>query len=487
MRLGRIVEHLERAGVLARNASVDAEITGVTDDSRRVAAGTLFCAMAGSNADGHDFLADAARRGAAAALVTQPNDAVDLPQVVVRDGRVAVALAAACWYGEPGRAMYLVGVTGTNGKSTTVALIRHLLNEDGTIGSIGTVGARDGRGTELPEGVGLTTPGPVELQATLAALRDRGTTGVVMEVSSHALDQRRVAGLTFRAAVYTNLTHDHLDYHGDYDHYLAAKALLSAQLPEGGLEVVNADDPAWSALVRRPGVRRVTFGQREPADVCADAIVLGAAGAEATIAFGQTRLRARIPLVGEFNVSNALAAAATVWGLGGAPERIVGALRDAPQVPGRMERLVAKDYVVVRDYAHTPDALQRALEALRPVTTGRLIALFGAGGDRDRRKRPAMGAIAARLADLAILTSDNPRTEDPERILDDVEEGMGGVAHLRITDRREAIHRALATLQPGDCLLLAGKGHETYQVVGTEKRPFDERTIVLDALGAGER
>ena len=458
-------------------------ITSVTADSRRVMAGALFCAVEGSVADGHAFLADAVRRGAAAALVSRPLPEIAIPQVLVQDGRRAAATAAAAWYGHPARGLRLVGVTGTNGKSTTVALARHLLNTARDVGTLGTLGGSDGAGNALPEDAGLTTPGPVELQAALAALRARGVRAVVMETSSHALHQRRVHGLAFAGAVYTNLTHDHLDYHGDYDAYLAAKMLLSEQLAgDGCVEAINADDPAWEALPSRPGVRRIRFGVQESAEVHARNVAYGAEGSTFLLVCGAERVPVTLPLVGEFNVSNALGATAVAWGLGIPATLIAARLNDAPQVPGRLERLVSEPYVVLRDYAHTPDALRRVLRALRPVTQGRLIVLFGAGGDRDRRKRPVMGQVAAREADLAIVTSDNPRTEDPERILDDIEEGFEGVAHVRIADRREAIARALRMVRPGDTLLLAGKGHETYQVVGAEKLPFDEAVIVRDAL-----
>jgi UDP-N-acetylmuramoyl-L-alanyl-D-glutamate--2,6-diaminopimelate ligase len=405
-------------------------------------------------------------------------------QIVVRDGRVATAVAAAAWYGHPAARLRLVGVTGTNGKSTTVALIRHLLNAAGDVGALGTLGGFDGRGTPLPDDAGLTTPGPIELHASLAELVRRGARTVVMEASSHALHQRRVAGLAFAAVVYTNLTHDHLDYHGDYDQYLAAKALLSDLLAPQGVEVVNQDDPTWRALPQRAGMRRIRFGLAPESEVRAERVVLEPRGSAFRLHLGPEAREVRLPLLGEFNVSNALGAAAVGWSLGLAPDVVAERLASAPQVVGRMERLVAREWTVLRDYAHTPDALRRALRTLKPITTGRLVVLFGCGGDRDRRKRPVMGEIAAREADVAVVTSDNPRTEDPGRIIDEIEAGMEGVAHLRIEDRREAIHRALAMLAPGDCLLLAGKGHETYQVLGTERVPFDEREIVRDLLGA---
>jgi UDP-N-acetylmuramoyl-L-alanyl-D-glutamate--2,6-diaminopimelate ligase len=481
--LANIVAALAEAGLLVQASDTSPVLTGLTDDSRRVVPGALFCAVPGRAADGHAFLDDAVRRQAAAVLVSAAAP-VAVPQVVVSDPRRAVAIAAARWYGDPAAAMTLVGVTGTNGKSTTVTLLRHLLNESRDVGSVGTLGAFDGAGESVAPDQVLTTPGAVELHAAFHALGDRGVRTVVMEASSHALDQQRLAGLRLQAAVFTNLTHDHLDYHRDLDAYLAAKLSLAELIAEGGAAVTNADDPAWRVLPIPAGRRHATFARWSRADVRAARATLDATGADLEIAFPDCTVPARLPLLGEFNVSNALGAAAAAWTLGLAPDRIAARLATAPQVAGRMESIAGGGFIVLRDYAHTPDALDRAIKALRPVTRGRLIVLFGCGGDRDRRKRPVMGRIAARGADIAIVTSDNPRTEDPECIIDEIEEGMEDIAHLRIVDRREAIARAVRLLGPGDCLLLAGKGHEAYQVVGTARFPMDEREIVADALAA---
>lgn len=483
--LRRLVAALERAGQVMERPAHLPEIGGVTEDSRRVERGWLFCAIAGSQEDGHRYVVDAGGRGAAAAVVSRRVD-TDLPQIVVRDGRIAAAIAAAEWHGRPGDQLRIIGVTGTNGKSTTVALTRHLLNGDGAAGSVGTLGAFDGAGHAL-EGYGaLTTPGAVELQAVLAGLVRRGVRTVAMEASSHALDQRRLETLTLVGAVYTNLTHDHLDYHGELGAYRSAKLRLLELLEADGVEAVNADDPAWQAMPPRPTGRRIRFGRARDADVALTAADLGSDGTDMAVRFGDVEARCRLPLIGDFNVSNALAAAAVAWGLDVPPDTIAGRLASAPQVPGRMERLSSPDapFVILRDYAHTPDALGRAIGAARPLTTGRLIVLFGAGGDRDRRKRPIMGAVAARGADVPIVTSDNPRTEDPAAIIRDIEAGMSGANYRTFVDREEAIHHAIRLLESGDTLLLAGKGHETYQVVGTERRPFDERVIVRAALAA---
>lgn len=485
MRADALRSRLEREGLLVSwPAGVPAVLAAVGTDSRRVEPGGVFMAYRGTASDGHDYVAAAARAGAVLALVERQVTDAPVPQAVVRDGRVAAAAAAALCYGDPALAVELVAVTGTNGKTTTVHLLRHLLGDRGPAGSIGTLGAIDGAGRTLPASGSLTTPGPVDLQAALAALRDAGVRTVAMEVSSHSLDQDRVAGLRFRAAVFTNLTRDHLDYHGDAASYLAAKCKLDRYLAPGGYQVVNADDPAWRALP--PRAERLSFGMAVPADVRATDVEGDRAGMRFTLAAKGATVRASVPLPGRFNVENALGAAAAAVALGRDVAAVAQRLATAPQVPGRLERLSDTPCVVVRDFAHTPDALERVLAALRPLTRGRLLVLFGAGGDRDRGKRPLMGAIAARDADLSIVTSDNPRTEDPDKILDDIEEGMGQTPHLRIVDRRTAILRALSIARPEDLLLLAGKGHETYQVVGRDYVPFDEREIVAQATGTGK-
>src|SRR5881398_2705966 len=481
-RLPEIVSALERGGLLVGTPDLHTwpEITGLTADSRRIAPGMLYCAVRGSAQDGHQFLPEARRRGAAAALVER-EQAVDLLQVLVRDGRRGAAVAAETWYAKPGAKLDLIGVTGTNGKTTSVTLARHVLSALEPMGSIGTIGAFDPAGERVPSEAGnLTTPGPIDLQATLAELVRRGARGAALEVSSHSLDQGRVEGLVFRAGLFTNLTRDHLDYHKTLDDYFGAKARLLHYLAPDGLEVVNADDPAWRRLRREH--RRVTFGERA-GEVTARRVTLDASGSRFELATPMGGAAVRLPLLVRFNVANALGAAACAWGLGVPVETVAERLTAAPQIPGRMERIAGRPCTVLRDYAHTPDALERALETLRPLTTGRLIVVFGAGGDRDPGKRAPMGEVCARLADIAIATSDNPRTEDPEKILDAVEAGMGAKPHHREVDRRRAIALGLELARAGDTLLLAGKGHETYQVIGTEKVPFDERVIVKE-LGA---
>ena len=301
-----------------------------------------------------------------------------------------------------------------------------------------------------------------------------------MEVSSHSLDQRRVDGVQFDAIVFTNLTRDHLDYHRTMDAYYRAKARLLEYLLPHGTVVYNLDEKSWANL--RTERRRVAFSERVmTAEVHAEHVRFGPRGSEWTLALSTERLPVRLPLIGDFNVMNALGAAAAAYALGTPTAQIAERLSSLPQVPGRLE-LLNEAPAVLRDYAHTPDALERALAAVRPFTRGRLVVVFGCGGDRDRGKRPVMGEIAERLADLAIVTSDNPRTEDPERILDDIEQGMHGKNHERICDRHEAIERALGLAEADDVVLLAGKGHETYQVRGTTKYPFDEKEIVKQLI-----
>lgn len=476
--LSVIVDALRREHLVVAEPISSASLSGVTDDTRQIKPGNLYVAVRGTQSDGHRFVPDAVTRGAAALIVEIPQGTT-VPEIVVTDGRKAASAAARAWFDRPADRMTLVAVTGTNGKTTTTALARHLLNGADDAGSIGTLGAFDGAGKAVPSTAGsLTTPGPVDLQATLASMSDRGVRTVVMEASSHSLDQRRLDDLTFAAAVFTNLTQDHLDYHRTMEEYLAAKLRLGGLLGLNGLEVINLDDPAWSRMPVRSG-RRITFGTAAAADVRADEVLLDNAGSVFQLVSTWGQATVRLPLLGDYNVANALGAAAAAVGLGRPFTEVVERLRTSPQVPGRMELITESPCVVLRDYAHTPDALERALLALRPLTPGKLIVLFGCGGDRDRGKRPLMGRIASELADLPVVTSDNPRTEDPDVIIDEIERGMGGKPHRRFTDRREAIAAVLSEGRTGDTILLAGKGHETYQVVGKEKLPFDEREIVL--------
>ena len=471
---------LSAAGLLLKTTgALPRHVQGITDDSRAVQPGAAFVAVRGSAIDGHRYLDAAAASGMAMAVVEDATG-VGVPALVVRDSRLAVAVAGAAAYGHPSRALRMVAVTGTSGKTTTVSMLRHVLEGwRGPAASIGTLGVLTGsEGDQLPGGQGLTTPGPIEVQRLLRLLVDAGVTSVAMETSSHALDQRRVDGIEFSVAVFTNLSRDHLDYHATMEAYFAAKARLVGLLAPGGVVVANADDAVWNDL---PAAQRVVRYGVEPvaATVQAREVLCGPHGSTWTLDAAGVSAPVQLPLIGDFNVANATGAAAAAWALGMPVAAGAARLSTLPQVPGRLERILGAP-VVLRDYAHKPDALERALAAVRPFTPGRLIVVFGCGGDRDRGKRPIMGGIAERMADVVVLTSDNPRTEDPERILDEIEAGMTRRDHRRIEDRRAAIAAALETAHAGDVVVLAGKGHETYQIRGTTSLPFDEKAIVRE-------
>ncbi len=483
------------------------EVLGIADDSRHVVRGGAFVAVRGHAADGHAFI-DAAIAAGAALIIAEDALAVSVPVLQVSESRRAAALAAAVYYGRPADDLRLIGVTGTNGKTTTVHLLRALLCDCGLpAASIGTLGVLTNRdGTDVPGGQGLTTPGPIEMQRVLRLLADAGVRAVAMEVSSHALDQFRVDGLALDVAVFTSFSRDHLDYHGTMAAYFAAKARLINLLKPDGVAVINAAEPAWGALPTAP--RSLSFVAEVPdmpalardthATLRAQSVEFDADGSRFALwardgSERGVRIATSLPLLGDFNVVNATGAVAAAWALGCSLSALGEALHNIPQVPGRLERLRTQPSVL-RDYAHTPDALERALRAVRPFARTpegvptQLHVVFGCGGDRDRGKRPEMGAIAERLADTVILTSDNPRTESSERILDDIEAGMGqpprATARVRLEDRREAIAYALQHAAAHDVVLLAGKGHETYQVRGTERLPFDEAEIVAQLSGA---
>jgi UDP-N-acetylmuramoyl-L-alanyl-D-glutamate--2,6-diaminopimelate ligase len=480
-RSGKIVDALERSGLLVSvRGDIPDTFSDISDDSRTVAPGTLFIAVKGSIRDGHDFLASAEKMGAVAAMV-EDAERTSLPAIVVREGRKAAAIAAGAAYGDPSRELRMIGITGTNGKSTTAGILRHLLDSPGSrAASIGTLGVLLGtEATVVPGGAELTTPGPVELQRVLRKLADLEVKTVAMEVSSHSLDQRRIDGLTFDAAVFTNLTRDHLDYHHTMEAYFTAKARLMEYIDPDGAAAVNIDDETWVALADTR--RKILFGVSPNAEVRATDVRFFPSGSEWNLVHGEESAHVRLPLIGDVNVHNALGAAAVGITFGVSLRDIAERLADLPQVPGRLE-VIANRPTVLRDYAHTPDAIERALTAVRPFTTGRLILVFGCGGDRDRGKRAQMGSVAEAGADVVIVTSDNPRTENPDRILDDIEEGMKRGLHQRILNRREAIQTALTDAEDGDVVLLAGKGHETYQIVGTTKLPFDEKVIVNELL-----
>lgn len=473
--VGELAQVLDARGLLVRLlGSPDDGIEGASQDSRTTRPGDVFLAWKGTDRDAHDFAGQAQERGAVAAVVERELETLTIPQLVVSDGRAAAAFAADHVVGSPFTGLFGVAVTGTNGKTTTALLTRWLLSRLGRSGSIGTLGVVGFEGEVRPGTEGLTTPGPVQLMEWIDALAREGAKSLVLEASSHALDQRRLDALSLDVAVFTNVGRDHLDYHGTREAYVAAKRRLVELLGSGGVSVALADEPAWQDL---PG-RVVTYSSTLDAEIRAVDIEAGPERTRFTIRHAGASADVALPLIGDFNVENALAATGAGLAAGMGLDQIAGALDDAPQIPGRLERVVDGSFQVVVDFAHTPDALEKALRTLRPLVEGRLIVVFGAGGDRDATKRPVMGRVATELGDIAIVTSDNPRTEDPEAIIDDVVAGITGSHYHREADRRAAIAQALNQARPGDLVLLAGKGHERYQVLGTEKVSFDEPAIV---------
>ena len=457
---------------------------GVVTDSREVQPGVLFCALRGTEFDGHEFVGRAAAAGAVAALVEEVLPDTDVPQLVVSDTRAATAHAASLLHGDPATRLLLVGVTGTNGKTTTALILRHILGGQAPSAALGTLGWFDTTGKRHPGR--LTTPDPLDLMATLQELVQEGTRFVTMEVSSHALDQRRVASLDFEAAVFTNLTREHLDYHPDLESYRAAKLRLAEQVRPQGICSVNDDDPAWSRE-EFGGRHVVRYGLRETAEVRAVQVRHTAAGSEWHLETPEGKWPVRLPLLGEFNVHNALAAVSAARGLGMDPALAADRLATAPQVLGRMEVLSERPVLVLRDYMHTPDAYTRVLETLAGLAEGGLYIVFGCGGDRDRGKRSVMGQIAARYSDLAVITTDNPRSEDPSDICADITGGMPPGSYQVVLDREEAIDFVLGEAGPGDVVVLAGKGHETYQDIAGERIPFDEAAIVSACMAGDPR
>jgi len=493
--------------ILRADRSLDPPIRGIQIDSRAVAPGELFVALRGSQADGHHFLGAAARLGAAAFLVEALPEGVDLPGrpvVVVRDTRRALAPLATKFYGDPSAELTLVGVTGTNGKTSTTYLVESILRKAGReVGVIGTVEVRFAR--EHHRAIN-TTPESLELQRLLRAMRTRGVDAVTMEVSSHGLALGRVDGCRFAVGAITNLTQDHLDFHGTMEAYRDAKALLFVRhIAPSGAAVVHLDDSFAQAFVeaaRAARVRLVTTS-RNPAsgaDVCLLSSEVRLSGSRALVRLPgvATPLAVTLPLVGDFNLENMLVAIGVCSALGVAPAHIAAGLDAVPQVPGRVERVdtgISGMPTVLVDYAHTPDAVEKLLRTVRPLAQGRLITVFGCGGDRDRAKRPLMAQAVARWSDRVVATSDNPRTEDPLSILADVERGLSGLCRVGavaldgtassyavLPDRRAAIELALAIAQPDDTVVIAGKGHEDYQIVGRERLPFDDRAEARRAL-----
>lgn len=464
------------------------EVTSLAYDSRGVSAGTLFFAVPGVHVDGHDFAAGAVGDGAIGVVVERELDGLDAPQLVVDRTRRALADAADAWYGQPSKQLEVVGITGTDGKTTTSFLAVELLRAGGRRpGLIGTVAADIGD-ERLPNEDRNTTPESLELQELLARMVGAGNDSVVMEATSHGLALDRTRNCRFDVGVVTSVTSEHLDFHGSLEAYRRAKARLIEEAP---LAILNTDDDTYAFFAERARDRVLTYGIDADADLRATELVADAGGSRFTLVAPDWRGEARTPMPGRFNVSNALAALAIAHVAGVAWPVAVDALARTAGVPGRMERVDAgQPFAVVVDYAHTADSLAKVLRMLRPVTRARLIAVFGSAGERDPTKRPAMGRVSAELADLTVITDEDPRLEDPRAINEAIADGaravgaIDGESLLVIDDRREAIARAIGMAGENDVVLLAGKGHETSIFYGTDKLPWDDREVARDALAA---
>lgn len=467
----------------------DFAIGQVTEDSRKVRPGGLFVAVSGGAADGHEFAASAVAGGAAAVLGDREgiSELAGAPYLYTPEPRRALGLIAHALAGDPSQSMTVIGITGTNGKSSTVFLVQSILNRAGhRAAKFGTLGYEIA-GETLP--AAHTTPFGEVLAEAFAQARDKGMSHVVMEASSHALDQERVAGIDFTVAAFTNLTQDHLDYHKDMDDYRRAKLRLFERIAgDGKFTVVNREDPAADYFIAASRVPCITYGKK--GDCRASCIVAELRRTVFHLATPWGEGTVETTLLGEHNIANALCAVAVCGRLGIPVPALIDGIAALKRVPGRFEPVDAgQEFQVVVDYAHTDDALRNVLQAARAICTKRIIVVFGCGGDRDRGKRPKMGKVAAEMSDFAILTSDNPRTEDPVRILLDVEAGIQSAGKRRdddyvvIEQRDEAISRAIAMARPGDLVMIAGKGHEDYQIVGKERRHFDDREVARALLG----
>jgi UDP-N-acetylmuramoyl-L-alanyl-D-glutamate--2,6-diaminopimelate ligase len=499
MKVSKIFENIPRRLL----GGVDAEITDLCLDSRQVKVGSLFFALRGEQVDGHQFIPQALERGAAAIVMERETPLPEgIAGVVVDKGRQAMAQAAAVFFGDPTATMTVIGVTGTNGKTTTTYLLEAVLRAAGRRPAVlGTIHYRFGD-TTLPSL--HTTPESIDLLRIIAEFRSLGADALIMEVSSHALEQHRVDGVRFDVGIFTNLTPEHLDYHGDMERYFASKRRLFTELlaSNGGRAVINVDDP-YGARLAGEVVGALSCGRQADAAIRPLRLSLSMSGIEGKVVTPAGDLDLRSPLLGTFNTENLLGVIAAAIALQLSPSVIAEGLAHAPQVPGRLERVENdRGALILVDYAHTGDALEKALSTLRELQPRRIITVFGCGGDRDRRKRPVMGEIAARFSDLVVLTSDNPRTEVPEAILDEIRPGLlqvyagqwspeeavatAGRGFVAMIDRRQAISFAVAQLQPGDLLLVAGKGHEDYQIIGRERFHFDDREEIRRALGHTE-
>ncbi len=483
MKLSELIRGLT---VLETRGDMNVAVKSLTHDSRQAVPGALFVAVRGHQVDGHRFLPEVVRQGVAG-LVVEQAISDPIPQVVVADARVALAQLASCFYQEPSRKLRVIGITGTNGKTTLTYLLESILQAAGRqVAVLGTINyRRSGKIIPAPN----TTPDAADLQRHFRDMVAEGVTDVVMEVSSHALDQGRVFGVHFDVAAFTNLTQDHLDYHPSLDHYFASKLRLfthhlATSAKPKRLAVVNGDDPRSAVIAKNYPGTTLTVGFGGTCDLRPSSYELRPEGILAQVLLGGKVLDLESPLIGTFNLENILLAVGIAHGLDISDEAILAGLKNLRGVPGRLERIDnQRGLQIFVDYAHTPDALTRVLQELRPLTKGRLLTVFGCGGDRDRSKRPLMGTAAARGSDQVIVTSDNPRTEDPNQVISEITQGMHGLGSFQVVpDREQALSTALQLAQSGDTLLVAGKGHEDYQIMGTQKVHFSDQEMLRKFL-----
>ncbi len=481
MRLSELVAVLGEQLLEIDPPGADREIVGLDYDSRRIEPGYLFFAITGYQQDGRKYIPQALEKGAVAVVSQHPEALKEAVRVRVKNIRRAMALMSSAFYGHPAQRLTAAAITGTAGKTTTSYLLRSILRAAGQrVGLIGTIRYLiEDRSSPAPN----TTPESLDLQRLLAEMVQAGLGAVVMEASSHGIELERVAGIPLAAAVFTNFSQDHLDFHGDMENYFRAKRKLFEELPPESWAVVNGDDERSQQILAATRARHLTFGLKRRDEVQGRILFSDISGSQIVIRYQGQEQPVKLNLPGRHNVYNGLAAAAAAISLGVDLRTVARGLEQVASVDGRMERIdMGQDFTVLVDYAHTPEELERLLAAVRSLSPKRIIAVFGCGGDRDRSKRSLMGRAVARQAEMVIVTSDNPRTEDPEAIIEDILPGLEGAEYLVIVDRRQAIREAMALAQPGDAVVIAGKGHEDYQIIGTTKIHFDDREEAREAI-----
>lgn len=492
LKLKGLIKKIEPAAVYGAS---EHEVRGISYHSAHVGQGDIFVAMKGAKADGRDYAPEAMAKGAAAIVMESKDGALNCDHllgkgatiIIVRDAREALAKLSCAFYKDPSKQVKLIGVTGTNGKTTTTYLLDSVFKEAGYKGAI--IGTISHKIADQAIPSSQTTPESLDLQKMLRAMADQGVSFCAMEVSSHALDQKRVAGCFFEVAIFTNFTQDHLDYHRTMEEYFAAKRKLFTQHPVK-CALINADDPRGAEIVHGARYKVLKYGLTPDADFRADLITSDTRGNSFRVSFGGCAHQINLKLLGHHNIYNALAAFAASVNLGIEPEKAVKAIESVQSVPGRFE-LVSRDcdFAVIVDYAHTEDALRKLLYSARRLWIGRLITVFGCGGERDKLKRPLMGEAAASLSDYVVITSDNPRAEEPQRIIDEIEVGLRRVEarkglYTKIADRRAAVNFAVEMAEAGDVVVIAGKGHENYQVIGGKRLEFDDKVVAKEAIKA---